>query len=187
MSQPFASASFAPKQRITPELRQRLRELAPKFLIEVAEVPQATGGCHIRLTGPGFRSPNPVVLAEHDALFRLFAEICSILTRWVSFNPLEPAEVTLVALPLERIERCAGAYRKHIAHKLRTAQKAAVTQQALEALSALKQDSLLARGPDGQQHRPATDVDSQRTNPTALPSSREQLPEVGVSALPGAS
>lgn len=121
MSQPIASASVAPKQRITPELRQRLMELAPKFLIEVTEIPQETDGSHIRLSGPGFRGPSPVVLPEHDALFRLLAEICSILTRWVSFNPLEPAEVTLVALPLERIERCAGAYRKHIAHQLRMA------------------------------------------------------------------
>ena len=141
MSQPIDSPSAAPEQRITPDLAQLLKELAPKFLIEVTWIPEE-GGAHVQLAGPGLSQPEPVVLPENDGLFRVMAEVCHILTRWVSFNPLEPCEVTLAALSSERIERCAGAYRKHIAQQARAAQKAEVAQQAREALSALKQEPI---------------------------------------------
>jgi hypothetical protein len=123
---------------MTADLRERLKELAPKFLIEVTWTSQDNHP-YVHLAGPGLSQPEPLTLPENEALFRLMAEICHVLTRWVSFNPLEPCEVTLTALSPERIERCAGAHRKHILQQERAAQKATVMQQAAAALSALKQ------------------------------------------------
>jgi len=110
----------APEKRITPAMRKRLEDLAPLFHIELNHK-RVDGQAHIEISGKGFSEPEPVLLPASEATVRLLAEICSILTRWVPFNVWEPCEVTLFALPSERLQRCAATFRRQIAQAQRQA------------------------------------------------------------------
>lgn len=117
--------TFAPpEQRITPAMRKHLEQLAPLFQIQL-EHKTIDGKLHVELSGPGFSESEPVLLNSGDATIRLLAEICGILTRWIPFNVWEPCEVTLFALPSERIERCAASFRKQLAQAQRQAEREA--------------------------------------------------------------
>jgi len=129
--------SSAPERRLTPAMRKRLERLAPLFEIHV-EHRIENGEALMELSGPGFSEGAPLVLSRAEGTVRLLAEICSILTRWIPFSLWEPCEVTLFALPHERIERCAASFRKQLAQQARAAERAAATRTALEALSSIQ-------------------------------------------------
>jgi hypothetical protein len=156
MSHMISFPFVAPEQRLTSEMRQRLEELAPLFQIEVTTI-QGENNSLRRLSGPGFSEPEPLVLSADEATIRLLAEICSILTRWVAFSPLEPCEVTLFALSHERLERCAGSFRKQLAQQARAAEEAAAAKQVREVLSTLKEGESTP-APQGPTIRPGESV-----------------------------
>lgn len=138
---PHSLTTFvSPERRITSEMRKRLEQLAPLFLINIDRKIEE-GQQMVELSGAGFSEGQPLVLNANDAPVRLLAEICSTLTRWIPFNLWEPCEVTLFALPPERIERCAATFRKQHAAQVRAMEKAATAktvQAAVELINNLK-------------------------------------------------
>ena len=126
-----AHGFIPPEKRITKELTARLEELAPLFMIQVRHISRQ----HVELSGTGF-SGDPLVLAPNIAKIRLLAEICSILSRWVSFNLWEPCEVTLFALAPNRIERCAFNFRKQLAQKAKSMASTVVNPEEKGPLTA---------------------------------------------------
>ena len=128
---------IAPEQRLTSDMRKRLEQLAPLFYIHLQHK-NIDGQTHVEFSGAGFSESEPLVLNATDAMVRLLAEICSILTRWIPFSEWEPCEVTLFALPPERIERCAASFRKQITQIQRQAERAAAALTVREAVSAIK-------------------------------------------------
>ena len=129
MNHPIAATHgfTPPEKRITREINARLEGLAPLFMIHVRYI----NGHTVELSGAGFSEGEPLVLASKVAKVRLLAEICSILSRWISFNLWEPCEITLFSLPETRIERCAFNFRKQLAQQAKAAAKAAALAAAL--------------------------------------------------------
>ena len=137
MFRALTNTFVAPEKRITPAMRKRLEQLAPLFLIEIQHV-EIEGEAHVEFSGAGFSETGPVAIKAEDATVRLLAEICSILARWIPFSLWEPCEVTLFALPPERVERCAASFRKQIAQQQRAAQREAEKRAAEKAQSILE-------------------------------------------------
>lgn len=118
MPRSFHDTFVAPEQRITADMRERLLKLAPKFNITLKHI-VIDGEEFVEFSGDGFSEDAPVTLKSGEATVRLLAEICSILTRWVPFSLWEPCEVTLFALPADRLERHANSFRKQLAQQQR--------------------------------------------------------------------
>ncbi|MDR5728944.1 MAG: hypothetical protein RB191_16130 [Terriglobia bacterium] len=137
-----------PEQRLTADMREKLAELAPLFLIELKTVLHEGRPC-IQLSGRGFSGLEPLTLPPVEAKIRLLAEICDTLSRWVPFSFWEPAEVTLFALPPERIERCAASFRKRLAAQDKIKEKLA---SAAESASS---EGVPAEADVGSQEEPA--------------------------------
>lgn len=133
MSHTLSTNFIAPEKRITPKMRESLEELAPKFQITLTTV-VIDGHEHVEFSGEGFSESEPVAVRAEEATVRLLAEICSILARWIPFSLWEPCEVTLFALPPERIERCAASFRKQLAQLQRQAEREAKEQAAARAV-----------------------------------------------------
>lgn len=133
----------APEQRLTAAMHKRLEQLAPLFYIQLDR--RTVEGLElVEFSGEGFSEDAPLELESSEANVRLLAELCSILARWIPFSFWEPCEVTLFALPPERVERCAASFRKQLAKQQRELDRAAAAAEAREAIDAVAADQQAA-------------------------------------------
>lgn len=94
--------------------KNRLREFAPKFSIQLRLNPDSTITLMLGSPGGLFKE---VTLAEDRAYRRLVNEIGERVVQWHYFHQKEDAKHTLLKLPDEKLDRLAELYKLSLAGK----------------------------------------------------------------------